>query len=357
MKITSVDAILVDEPAVTPAFRWRDGLPGSDGPTVAAWLRIGTDEGLFGYAPCRRGVILADYVARRLEPELLGNDPLSRELIWHRLWELDRIEDFPTYIQGVVDDALWDLAGKITGLPVHQLIGSFRESVPSYASTVTFDSVEAYLDVVDQCLDLGFSAIKLHAWGDLRRDRELCERLRAHVGPSVPLMFDGSAGYDLLDAIELGKTLAAANYLWYEEPIKEFSISAYARLREKVDVPLLVGETSEGAHMNSAEFIHSNAADALRTGSYYRGGITGALRIAHLAESFQMRAEVHGGGLANTHLCMSIPNNTYYEALIDSRHVRRPAEVDANGLVHAPMGPGMGHEESWAADGAPWLRG
>ena len=70
-----------------------------------------------------------------------------------------------------------------------------------------------------------------------------------------------------------------------------------------------------------------------------------------------MRAEVHGGGLANTHLCMSIPNNTYYEALIDSRHVRRPAEVDANGLVHAPMGPGMGHEESWAADGAPWLRG
>ncbi|MCX5317023.1 enolase C-terminal domain-like protein [Streptomyces sp. NBC_00154] len=350
MKITSVDVRLVDEPAVTPSFRWRRGLPGSDGPRTGAWLVIGTDEGLRGYAYCRRGLILADLVERRIRAELVGTDPLRREWLWQRMWELDRIEEFPVYIQGPVDDALWDLAGKAAGLPVHELIGSYRDSIPAYASTVTFDSVEEYLDVADQCLELGFPAIKLHAWGDARRDAELAVALREHVGEAVPLMYDGSAGFDLTDAVYLGRALGDAGYLWYEEPMREFSVTAYRALGERVDVPLLVAETSDGAHMNTGDFIASGCASAVRTGSGLKGGITGSLRIAHLAESYLLRAEVHGGGLPNTHLCMAIPNTTYYECLVDSNPVRRAAEVDSSGLVHAPEGPGMGYEQVWNGD-------
>jgi hypothetical protein len=75
----------------------------------------------------------------------------------------------------------------------------------------------------------------------------------------------------------------------------------------------------------------------------------------HLAEAHLLRAEVHGMGLPNTHLCMSLPNNTYYESLVYSNPVVRADEVDASGLVHAPMGPGLGYEQVWESDAPPTM--
>ncbi|MFF3602034.1 enolase C-terminal domain-like protein, partial [Kitasatospora indigofera] len=309
-----------------------------------AWLVLKTDAGVVGLSFSNRGAILQDAVDRRLRAELLGQDPLAREYLWHRLWEIDRIERFPVALMSVVDIAIWDIGGKAAGLPLHQLLGSYRSSIPAY---------EEYLDVADQCLELGFTAIKLHAWGDPRQDAKLSLALREHVGPDVPLMYDGSAGFDLLDATYVGTALAEADYLWYEEPMKEFSVTAYKRLAERVDVPLLVCEVAEGSHMATADFIASGCAGAVRAGPGLRGGITGAMRTAHLADSYLLRAEVHGGGLAARHLCMAISNTTYYEALVDSNPVRRPIEVDAAGNVTATTTPGIGWESAWEAGGAP----
>ena len=79
-----------------------------------------------------------------------------REWLWHRLWELDRTEEFPIWLFGVVDVALWDLEGRVLGVPVHRLLGTYRDAIPAYASTTTFATVEEYLDVADQCLELGY---------------------------------------------------------------------------------------------------------------------------------------------------------------------------------------------------------
>ena len=76
--------------------------------------------------------------------------------------------------------------------------------------------------------------------------------------------------------------------------MREFSVTAYRWLAERVDVPLLVGETSDGSHLNTADFIASGCATYVRTSANHRGGMTGAMRIAHLADSFRLRAEVHG---------------------------------------------------------------
>jgi len=252
----------------------------------------------------------------------------------------------------LVDTALWDLGAKQAGLPLYHLLGGYRTSLPAYASTVTFASLEEYLDVADQCLALGYPALKLHAWGDARRDAQLCQTLRAHVGESVPLMYDGSAGFDLADAIYLGHAVAEADYLWYEEPMREFSITAHKQLAAAVRVPLLVAETSDGAHMNVADFIAAGCATFVRTEATFKGGITGGMRIAHLADAFHLRAEVHGGGLVNIHLCMAIANTTYYESLVTSNPVVRESVVDAQGLVHAPTAPGIGFETEWEAP--PW---
>jgi L-alanine-DL-glutamate epimerase-like enolase superfamily enzyme len=155
-------------------------------------------------------------------------------------------------------------------------------------------------------------------------------------------MYDGSAGFDLADAVYLGHALADAGYLWYEEPIREFSVTAYKWLSERVRVPLCVAETSDGVHLNTADFIVSGAASFVRTSAELRGGITGAMRIAHLADACRLRAEVHGMGNYSQHLCMAISNTTYYESLITSAEVTREAVVDASGLVHAPAGIGLG---------------
>jgi L-alanine-DL-glutamate epimerase-like enolase superfamily enzyme len=345
MKITHVESFRVHVPAADPPFRWREGLAGSAPAGDGGILRIGTDAGVEGVAFFSRpgaAVLLDDLVERVFRPELIGQDPLRREWLWHRVWELDRIHELPLPTLGLIDVALWDLAGRLGDLPTWRVLGGFRTEIPAYASTSTFGSIEEFFDVADQCLTLGYRGVKLHAWGDARRDAELILALREHVGPDVPLMYDGSAGFDLPDAIHVGAALSEAKYLWYEEPMREFSVSAYRRLSELVDVPLLVAETSDGAHMNSADFIASGAATfGVRASTTLRGGITGAMRTAHLADAYRLRAEVHGSDIPNHHLCMAISNTTYYESLVTSNPVVRERAVDKDGLVHAPTGPGI----------------
>jgi L-alanine-DL-glutamate epimerase-like enolase superfamily enzyme len=345
MKITHVESYSVPIAGVQPPFAWRRGLRGAPPDGEGAVLRIGTASGAEGVALAPRrgaGRILQDIVDRVLRDEVVGCDALAREWLWHRLWELDRTEELPLYILGLVDTALWDLAGRVAQQPTWRLLGGFRTSIPAYASTVTFATTEQYLDVISQCLELGYPAIKLHAWGDARDDARLCLAVREHVGSDVPLMYDGSAAFDLPDAVYLGHALSDAGYLWYEEPIREFNVTAYKWLSERVRVPLCVAETSDGVHLNTADFIASGAASFVRTSAELRGGITGAMRIAHLADAFRLRAEVHGMGTYSQHLCMAISNTTYYESLVMSEEVIREPVVDAHGHVHAPDGVGFG---------------
>jgi L-alanine-DL-glutamate epimerase-like enolase superfamily enzyme len=350
VKITAVETDVSERP-VPHQFRWRAGIPSSGATLTSTKLTIHTDEGFTGIAYGSRGTILVDLVDRRLRDVLIGADPLLKEDVWERVWEIDRIEELPIYALGLADIALWDLTAKIAGLPLYKLIGGYRDRIPAYASTVTFESIEEYIDVADQCLDYGFTAIKLHAWGDVRRDAALGQELRKHVGPGIPLMYDGSAGFDYVDALYLGQALQEAGFLWYEEPMREFSIDAYRRLADKLTIPLLVAETSDGAHYNAADFIAAGAAGMLRTSTHYKGGITGGLRIAHLAESFNLRAEVHGGGPANLHLACAIPNTTYYESLVTSNPIDVEKGIGRDGMIGPPQAPGIGWPDDIAATG------
>jgi L-alanine-DL-glutamate epimerase-like enolase superfamily enzyme len=342
MKIVAVEAYPVTEP-VPVAYQWRDGLPGSPDQEHITWLRLVTDEGIDGYSYIERGPIAVDLIDRCLGPLLTGQDPLRKELLWHRIWELDRIEELPIYALGAADIALWDITAKIAGLPLYQVLGGYADHVPAYASTATFGSVEEYLDVIDQCLAYGFRAVKLHAWGDSRRDAALCEAVRDHVGDEIDLMYDGSAGFSPYEALYVGRACEQEGYRWYEEPMREFSISAYQRLCDKLDIPVLAPETADGCHYIAAEFIHAGAADMVRTGVDYRG-VTGSLRVAHLADAFQMTAEVHGGGLPNRHLAAAVRNNSFYESMVLTNPISVEPGVGADGHIRPPEAPGIGFD-------------
>jgi len=136
--------------------------------------------------------------------------------------------------------------------------------------------------------------------------------------------------------------------------MREFNLAAYRKLADGLDIPVLAAETSDGAHWNAASWIDAGALDMIRTSTFYKGGITGAIKIAHLAESHAIKAQVHGMGLPNAHLCAAIPNNDYYEQLVFStEHIkglksRNELPIIA-GVITAPSSPGLGLDVDWAA--------
>jgi L-alanine-DL-glutamate epimerase-like enolase superfamily enzyme len=359
MQITNIRCYVVNGAHPAIPFRWRKGLPGSgDGTPLtetpkAAILRMDTDEGVTGALRIGDGEAVASLTHRRLK-SLIGEDPLMTERLWTRIWEIDRLEEMNMAHLGLVDLLAWDIKSRKAALPLYQLIGGNDPKIPVYASTVTWNTMDEYERHIKECADEGFTAFKLHAWGDEKDDAKLCRNLRKWTGDDAVLMFDGSAGWDLTTSLRFGRVLEEVGFYWYEEPMREFNLTAYRRLAEDLDIPVLAAETSDGVHWNAATWIDDGALDMIRTSSFYKGGITGALKIAHLAESHAIKAQVHGMGLPNAHLCAAIPNNDFYEQLVYStEHIqglKSRAELPViEGAITVPPTPGLGLDVDWLA--------
>ncbi len=360
MKITGIIAHLIDSQTKYP-FDWQVDRPGSDdgrglNRSFSCLLRILTDDGVEGHGLVpSRGRATIDVVERRFGDVLLGHDPLNSEFLWERMWDIDRLEEFPIYAQGIADLALWDLKGKVANLPVYKLAGGYRDEIPAYASTTSFDTEKEYFEVIDAALEEGYVSIKLHLrYRDVKTNAKLCKAIRKHVGDDVELTLDASAMWDYTDSLWFGRRLEELEFLWYEEPMREFDLESYAKLCTDLDIPVLAAETPDGVHWNAGEFIRRGACDIMRTSTHYKAGITGGLKVAHLAESYGMYAEVHGGGLANLHLALAIPNNRYYEDLVISpKQVHDTASRGVpmkNGMVRVPEGSvGLGLDLDIAA--------
>ena len=358
MQITDIKCYVLESPAPPPLFRWRAGLPGSgDGtppgePTHSAVLKVETDQGFVGMSTSGNGFATASLVRRRLK-KLIGMDPLLTERLWKEVWEIDRLEEMTMIQLGLLDVACWDIKSRVAGLPLYALLGGYDNRVPAYASTVTWETMDEYERHIKECMDEGFWAFKLHAWGDPRADARLARNLRKWAGDDADLMFDGSAGWDYVTALWFGRVLEEQNFLWYEEPMREFDLASYTELCRSLDIPVLAAETSDGCHWNAATWIQNRSLDMMRTSVHYKGGLTGAIKVGHLAESFGMRAQVHGGGYANAHLCAALPNNDYYEELvvnteqIQGLKTNGPLRIEA-GWLTVPSEPGMGPHPDWA---------
>lgn len=357
MKITDIKAYVLENVAAKPRFRWRNGLPGGGdgtppgGKTCRTLIRVETDAGLNGMAEAPSIVNAADLVYRRFK-KFVGWDPMLTEKLWEQIWEIDRIEEMHLLALGLLDLACWDIKSRAAGLPVYQLLGGYEPRVPAYASTVTWETMKEYEYHVKECMNAGFKAFKLHAWGDAKADAQLCRNLRKWTGDEADLMYDGSAAWDYVTALRFGRVLEDLDFLWYEEPMREFSLPSYKKLCDNLDIPVLAAETNEGAHWNASTWIHFGALDMVRTSAYFKGGITGAVKVAHLAESFGMRAQVHGVGHANLHLCAALPNNDYYEQnIIDSQDIRslkkRGATSVKDGYLMVPDEPGLAPHPDW----------
>jgi L-alanine-DL-glutamate epimerase-like enolase superfamily enzyme len=332
-------------------------------------IRIETDEGVSGEyvggnPPAFAQVnTVADY--------LVGKNPLDRERHWSEMKRALRKYDRMGI--GPIDIALWDLAGKYHDAPIHELLGTYRTSLPAYASTyfgseTGLDTPEAYADFAERCLDLGYSAFKIHPVGGVAdRDMELeVETVRAvgeRVGEEMDLMLDPVCEYETFaDALRIGRACDEAGFFWYEDPYRDAGTSQHAhrKLRGMIDTPILQTELVRGLEVKT-DFAAAEATDFLRADPEWDGGITGAIKTARVAEGFGLDVEYHLAGAAQRHLMAATRNSNFYELglvgpssgpphaepPIYDDYTDRLETVDDDGAFTVPDGPGLGVGYDW----------
>lgn len=329
-------------------------------------IRIRTGDGLEGL--CFGGTEAMVVAVRAL---IVGQDPFQREKIGDLLRKAARLDGAALADKnlGIVDQALWDLAGRAAGLPVYKLLGGFRDEVPAYASSMCgddipggLDSPESYAAFAQACVAQGYRAVKMHTWmppygPDLKRDIAACTAVREAVGPDIHLMLDPYHNYTREEALHLGRALEELDFHWMEEPMDEYSVSSYVWLCEQLDLSICGPESVAGGLQSRAEWIVRGAADMLRTGLEH-GGITHVMKTAHLCEAFGVRLELHGGGAGSLHAlgAMPIPGEYYERGLLhpeldfdgESPWLATPIDpIDAAGNIHLPAAPGLGLDVDW----------
>ncbi|MFH0914157.1 MAG: enolase C-terminal domain-like protein [Chloroflexota bacterium] len=319
---------------------------------------IRTDEGIEGISCGRSGLALAQYVAR-LRPHIIGENPLYIEKLWQKLVALNRTMMYPPPALGVIDIALWDIAGKVANLPLYKLLGACRSELPAYASSTRRSSIDAYVRHALESKAQGFTAYKHKplSWGKVEVDLELCRAIRDAVGKEMRLMFDPVAIYSPEDALRLGRGLEKLGYYWLEEPIPDRNMQGLARLCASLDIPIAALEASPGDLEGIASYLVAGAVDIVRSDALHHGGITQLLKVAHLSEAFGARCEIHTcsnpiANTANLHVSCAIKNCEYYEwwmpeKLLWDFGVVKPSLKVEKGMVKVPEGAGLGLELDW----------
>ena len=361
MKITDVRVLVHERPFPAPV-----GPP----TTTLTLLTIRTDDGIEGHTFAGGpGEDVAGVLAGPVKAALLGADPLDIGRIWQML---GRRRGLPASVQGAVDVALWDIAGKAAGLPLHRLLGTVRDRVPVYSSSWVHRHTGTYVDEALAYREMGLRGHKLHPLTQLRTfsgdavpitaDIDLCRQVRDAVGPEFPLFLDSAWAYDYGEAVRAGRAVQDLGYLWYEDPLAADDLYGYVRLKQQLSIPLMATEITAGGLTALAPWVTERATDYLRGDVVLKGGISGMVKIAHLAEAFHLGCEVHDAydalnNLASLHLITALQNCTWFEVLVPhaaGRHdlahlsygLAEPIAVD-DGYATPPDRPGLGIDVDW----------
>lgn len=341
--------------------------PGGQLRATATAIRVYTDAGITGEYV---GGSVTEYSALpQFASYLIGKNALDREAIYNDAKQA--LRQHARMGMGVVDIALWDLAGKYYDAPIYELLGGSKTKLPCYASTYIGDdereglsSPEAYADFAQQCLDMGYPAFKIHGWqrAPIAKHIALVHAVGRRVEGRMDLMLDPFCALrNFGEALKVGWACDEERFFWYEDPFRDGGVSAHAhrKLRQLIKTPLLQLVHLRGLESH-VDFIEAEATDFVRIDPDYDGGVTGSMKIAHAAEGFGLDAELHGPGPVRRHLMAAMRNTNYYEmGLLHPRvgpfHAQVYTDgyrdtidaVDESGCVDVPDGPGLGVEYDW----------
>lgn len=274
-------------------------------------LRIVTDSGAVGACalavPEHRRIIDATF-----RTALIDADPFRREALWQELTRRAGADATAHEAVAPVDAALWDLLGAHLGMPVRRVIGGFREHAPSMAFGAPSASIDEIVAQAQYAAARGYTAFCDRFAGAPTEFTALASQVRAAVGADFVLAHDGYRRHRATDALRIGRVLDEHDYFWFIRPLAAPEPEALRSLAARLDTPLVDGASGPDAFARAAHLVGSQAVDVLLIDVRRSGGITGALKLARMAEAFGIHCAFElddgCGGRAITHLLGAIRN-------------------------------------------------
>lgn len=332
----------------------------STGAITHHYLRIRTRgglEGLYGYLDPET----VTPILHQLRPFLLDKDALDVEALWDKLYRRYRHSRAGHYMMALsaVDNALWDIRGKYSNMPVYQLLGGpTREEVRVYGSCLGYSVEKGKAGPRAKTLyDQGFHHQKwflAYGPGDgnagLRKDIELVEELRDVLGDDAQIMFDAFMGLDLPFATAWVQAVAKYNPYWIEEPFPPNRLESFAKLSQISPFPVATGEHFYN-RWEVINFLKAGAIQIVQADPEWCGGVSELVKICHIASAFGAKVFPHGHNIhAALHVVASQSPEVcpLVEYLINhvpgKLHFQKDPLLTENGIIRLPEKPGFGIE-------------
>jgi L-alanine-DL-glutamate epimerase-like enolase superfamily enzyme len=354
MRITQLDSQLLRLPLVRPvrASAESDRM-GAFEHLFMLVVYLDTDAGHrgLGFAYTFQGGRALKVVADDdLAPLVLNEDPLHHERIGAKVaWRLQGIGRTGLVPQAysAVDLALWDIKGKVAGLPLYKLLGGAREAARAYVADTgwLWMSVEQIIETTRPLLDQKMMGVKLKVGSpNPETDAERVTHVREALGEDVWLGVDANQRYDYATALSMGHFFEEEMGVdWFEEPISCEDVDGHARLAARLEVPIALGETL----YHREEFRHyleRGAVDVLQPDVTRLGGLTAWLKVAALAELYHRPLAPHVLPEIGVHLACGLPHVQAVEYMpwLFPAFMEPPALV--KGKLVPPRRPGLGLE-------------
>ena len=321
------------------------------------FVRIETTDGLTGlgysYTIGTGGSAVLALLRDHLLPRLTGADARNVEALWHDLFASTRattVGAITSLALAAVDTALWDLRCVRAGEPLWRLAGGFRQRVPLY------DTEGGWLHLTTDELVAGALASQKAGWPGVKlkvgkaRVHEDFERLRAvrdAVGPALDIMVDANQSMTYPEARRRAHAFEPLDLAWFEEPLPADDLTGHVRLASSTSIPVAVGESMYSVSQ-FREYAAAGAAGIIQVDVARVGGITPWLKVAHLAETFNLEVCPHFLMELHVSLTAAVPNGRYVEHIPQLRAITRSEMAVADGHAVAPDVPGLGID--WDAD-------
>ena len=332
-------------------------------------VEIVTDDGWSGFGEAYGPPAVSRAIVDELyAPRLVGRDPLESAPIWEDLYNTFRDygrTGWPIAAISAVDIALWDLKGKALGQPIATLLGgAFRTEIRAYATGLYRKRGEDNRRLLAReaagYAAEGFRAMKMKVGFGLDEDAGNVRAVREAIGPDLGLAMDANHAYDAGQAIRLGRKVADADLMWFEEPVVPEDVDGYCQVKAAVPMPVAGGETHY-ARWGFRELCARRAVDVLQPDICACGGFTETWRIAALASASGVTVFPHVWGtavglFASLHLAAALPPNPPAmmptELLFELDRTPNPLRDElalnppkrTGDIIALPTGPGLGLE-------------
>src|SRR5437763_6024907 len=281
----------------TAAYRWPRRKPITNGLHTYTHagldlVKVETDAGITGLGLGGGGPI-GRATVDHLTGELLGEDPIDVERLWHRMWipKLIGRRGLTTRAISALDIGFWDIRAKVAGLPLYKLLGGFRDRVPTYIAGGYYEEGKGLKELQQEMYDnveMGAQAIKMKIGAvSIREDAERVKAVREAIGPNVKLLVDANCAYRAYQAIQMARAMEDYDVFWFEEPVAPDDYEGHKRLAETTIIPIATGE-NEYTRYGFRDLIATGAVPILNADAKVLGGVTEFMKVAALAQAHDL---------------------------------------------------------------------